>query len=84
MYIANVGDTRAVLLAKGVAYRLSYDHKASDQPEVDRIRFGGGSVFDNRVGGTLAVTRAFGDHSLKKAGVIANPSIKKVTIKSTD
>lgn len=84
LYVANVGDTRAVILSRGFAERLSYDHKATDTVEVDRIRMGGGSVFDGRVGGSLAVTRAFGDHSLKKAGVIANPSIKKLILKSTD
>jgi serine/threonine protein phosphatase PrpC len=45
---------------------MSYDHKASDQAEVSRIKAGSGIVMDGRVGGTLAITRAFGDHSLKK------------------
>ena len=39
---------------------------------------------DGRVGGTLAITRAFGDHSLKKDGVIAKPYIKKHVLRSTD
>ena len=41
-------------------------------------------MFDNRVGGSLAVTRAFGDHSLKKDGVIAKPYINKLILKSCD
>ena len=39
---------------------------------------------ENRVGGTLAITRAFGDHSLKKEGVTAKPFINKHAIKPFD
>jgi serine/threonine protein phosphatase PrpC len=39
---------------------------------------------DSRVGGVLAVTRAFGDHSLKKAGVSAIPHVLKYTLKPFD
>ncbi len=39
---------------------------------------------EGRVGGTLAITRAFGDHSLKKDGVIAKPFIKKHILRPND
>jgi serine/threonine protein phosphatase PrpC len=39
---------------------------------------------EGRVGGSLAITRAFGDHSLKKDGVIAKPYIKKHILRTTD
>ena len=84
MYVANVGDTRAVLSKNGVAERMSQDHKATDQSEVERIRNGGGIVLDNRVGGSLAVTRAFGDHSLKRDGVTAKPTINKHVLRPFD
>ncbi len=45
---------------------MSYDHRATDPAEIERVRSVGGEVFDGRVGRTLAITRAFGDHSLKK------------------
>ena len=37
-----------------------------------------------RVGGQLAITRSIGDHSLRKAGVIPNPSICRQLIRPTD
>ncbi len=84
LYVANVGDTRAVMSKNGIAERMSYDHKATDQGEYERIKASKGLILDGRVGGTLAITRAFGDHSLKPAGVIANPYIKKHILKITD
>ncbi len=38
----------------------------------------------NRVGGVLAVTRAFGDHALRDSGLTAVPHILKYTLKPFD
>ena len=38
----------------------------------------------NRVGGVLAVTRAFGDHALRDSGLTAVPHIVKYTLKPFD
>lgn len=65
LYTANVGDLRIVLCRGGRLYRLTYDHKASDQSEVARVRDLGGLVLKNRVNGVLAVTRALGDAYIK-------------------
>jgi len=35
----------------------------------------------NRLGGVLAVTRAFGDLSLKTHGLISRPDIKKIALR---
>jgi len=73
IYCANVGDTRGVLPVKGVAHRVSKDHKANDPDEKRRIEKSGGFVTRcDRVNGLLAVSRAFGDHMLKPA-VSAKP-----------
>ena len=37
-YIANVGDTRAVLVTATGAQRLSYEHKAADTNEIARVQ----------------------------------------------
>ncbi len=84
LYVANLGDTRAILSKNGVAERLSQDHRATDMNEVERVKNEGGIVFDNRVGGSLAVTRAFGDYALKNAGVTAKPSINKHVLRPFD
>ncbi|CAK9436900.1 uncharacterized protein LODBEIA_P14220 [Lodderomyces beijingensis] len=65
LYTANVGDSRLVLCRSGQPYRLSYDHKASDSNEIDRIENSGGLILKNRVNGILAVSRSLGDSYMK-------------------
>ena len=84
LYVANVGDTRAVLSRSGQAERLSVDDKCDNIDEQIRIKQSNGLIVMNRVGGVLAVTRAFGDHSLKDSGLIAVPHIVKYTLKPFD
>ena len=66
LYSANVGDARAVLCRRGRAIRLSFDHQARVPEEKRRIKECGGIVINDRVNGTLAVTRALGDASMKE------------------
>ncbi|TNV77146.1 hypothetical protein FGO68_gene6618 [Halteria grandinella] len=84
LYVANLGDTRAVISNNGTAERLSYDHRGTDPVEIDRIKSVGGIIVDGRVGGSLALTRAFGDHNQRKNGVIAKPYIKKHVLRGSD
>ena len=65
LYVANIGDTRAVLSKSNVAQRMSVDDKCDNPDEAERIKSMNGLILQQRVGGVLAVTRAFGDHSLK-------------------
>lgn len=84
LYIANVGDTRALLSRNGVEQRLSLDHRLSEKSEHDRVTNSGGFILNDRVGGTLILTRAFGDYALKDSGVIATPTIRKHFIRPHD
>lgn len=63
LYVANVGDTRAVLRRGGKAIRLTHDHKPYDAEEISRIREVGGFVSGDvgRVNGVIAVARSIGD-----------------------
>ena len=46
-FVANVGDSRAVMSAeKGIkCYSLSMDHKPGEENETDRIRMAGGQIY---------------------------------------
>jgi len=84
LYIANVGDSRAVIGLRGEqAIRLSIDHKPGLQSEKERICRVGGQVQMIsgawRVNGILAVSRAFGDFSLKPY-VSAIPYISETSL----
>jgi serine/threonine protein phosphatase PrpC len=62
---ANAGDSRAILQRGGRTLPLSFDHKPSNVPELERITNAGGFVKSKRVDGDLAVSRGLGDFSYK-------------------
>ena len=84
LYGANVGDTRSILISNNEVKRLSYDDRASDINEYNRIINNGGIVFRGRVYGTLMLSRAFGDWELKNYGVICHPHFCKVELNNYD
>ena len=84
LYSANIGDTRSLLISSNDYKRLSYDHRATDTNEYNRIVQGGGIVFAGRVYGTLMLSRAFGDWELKSYGVISEPHVTKINISEND
>jgi integrin-linked kinase-associated serine/threonine phosphatase 2C len=69
LYIANVGDSEAVLgKRKDGGYRpvcLTVKHKPTEKEEKDRIRNAGGHVVFGRLFGDLAVSRSLGDPDYK-------------------
>ena len=74
---ANVGDSRAVLCRGGAAVDLTTEHRvygksASASSEALRVKEAGGWLDNGRVCGVLAVSRAFGDPGLKRAGLAAS------------
>uniref|UniRef100_A0A7N2MT22 protein-serine/threonine phosphatase n=1 Tax=Quercus lobata TaxID=97700 RepID=A0A7N2MT22_QUELO len=78
LLVANVGDSRVVACRAGSAIPLSIDHKPERSDERQRIEQAGGFIIwagTWRVGGVLAVSRAFGDKLLKPY-VVAEPEIR--------
>ena len=69
LYVANAGDSRAVLAkkveGKVVGVELSVDHKPDLPEEKGRIEKAGGFVEDNRVKGVLNLSRSLGDLEYK-------------------
>lgn len=106
LFVANVGDSRAVLAREGPSGKLqplemSMDHKPDRSDERERIMRNRGAVepirgFNGRfvgpsrvwtqkqVAGGLAVSRAIGDFSMEKAGVVPEPEIKQEQLTSKD
>ena len=87
--VANVGDSRAILICHdGTVHLLTDDHKPDRSDEKARIEGIGGEVQQEegdvaRVNGLLAVSRALGDYYLKPF-VTATPEITKREICSND
>lgn len=82
LLVANVGDSRVVACRAGSAIPLSTDHKPDRSDERERIEQAGGFIIwagTWRVGGVLAVSRAFGDKLLKPY-VVAEPEIQEEEI----
>ena len=71
LYVANCGDAEVLLGRKKEGsdevetVELTHKHKPSDPEEKKRIIGAGGMVLSGRVGGSLAVARAFGDLEFK-------------------
>lgn len=98
LYVANVGDSRAVLgrqFPDGsiVAVDLSRDHKPDDPEEMARVVACGGRVFEWGVPRVwlrdvdmpgLAMARSFGDLAAETVGVFAEPELSEVELSSAD
>lgn len=95
LYVANAGDSRAVLSRNGEAVRVSKDHKPEDPEEKERIEKLGGYVTTKqqtrvaRVNGELSLSRSIGDHFFDDVFmgidlISANPFIKKIDLEKDD
>jgi len=83
LYIANCGDSRAIISTNGKASALSIDHKPTLPDEKARIYNSGGFLQSGRVNGKLAVSRSLGDFIYKSNAslpsdeqtITANPDV---------
>ncbi|XP_016513899.1 putative protein phosphatase 2C 58 isoform X2 [Nicotiana tabacum] len=89
LLVANVGDSRAILIQRGNIKQITVDHEPDKEEERDLVESKGGFVIKGpgnvpRVDGQLAMTRAFGDAKLKDhITVEPNVTIEKID-KDTD
>ena len=96
LFIANAGDSRAVLCRGGTAVALSDDHKPGQPTERQRIIAAGGFLSDwggiCRVNGNLSLSRAIGDLKYKMNEdlhrkdqiVTAEPEVRSITLTEED
>ncbi|XP_068136769.1 integrin-linked kinase-associated serine/threonine phosphatase 2C isoform X2 [Hyperolius riggenbachi] len=90
LYIANLGDSRAVLCRmneetqKPTVLGLSREHNPTQYEERMRIQRAGGNVRDGRVLGVLEVSRSLGDGQFKRLGVINIPDVKRCPLSDSD
>ncbi|KAI7906560.1 phosphatase 2C-like domain-containing protein [Cokeromyces recurvatus] len=66
IFVANAGDSRGIISIEGKVKPLSFDHKPTDEGEMERIIEAGGFVEFGRVNGNLALSRAIGDFEFKQ------------------
>ncbi|POM80360.1 CAMKK/CAMKK-META protein kinase [Phytophthora palmivora] len=86
LYVANVGDCRAVLCtADAIAIDLTTDHKASLPEEQARIEASGGFVHNGRLDGILQISRGFGDLAHKQDGhLVVTPDVVEHLVGPSD
>jgi len=97
--IANIGDSRAILIRNNQVLEKTVDHKPNLPSEKERIEKAGGKVFNTkylildhwRIGNeyiNLSMSRALGDHHLKEMpdfrGLIATPEISQWPLQKKD
>jgi protein phosphatase PTC1 len=83
LYIANCGDSRAVLCHDTKAHRLSQDHKPTLKSEENRILESDGVMIQGRVNGIISLTRSLGDHNMKE-WIINDPYYSEMNLTSKD
>jgi len=74
IWVANVGDCRAVICQGGEAVALTHDHRPDCAKEREAVEHRGGEIVRERVQGVLGVSRALGDRELKSY-ITAEPSV---------
>lgn len=96
LYVANLGDTRAVIGGGGGSRFSTEDHKPGEEPEITRIRDAGWDVMNYqgtmrlKAPSLIALSRAFGDlgsrHLAGPDSIVLSdvPDVSTVPLQDTD
>ena len=84
IYCANVGDSKCFYLNKNNVVQLTEDHNCKNEKEKEELKKKGILIFQNRVFGSLSLTRTMGDLEFKREGVTCIPYIKKIFLDEDD
>jgi protein phosphatase PTC1 len=86
LHIANTGDAAAILCRRQGCEIVTALHRPTCAAERSRVVQNGGVVFQKRLMGVLAVSRAFGNFSLKlrSSGLICRPWTRSVILTEDD
>jgi alpha-tubulin suppressor-like RCC1 family protein/serine/threonine protein phosphatase PrpC len=81
LHVGFVGDCGILVSERAGSHELlTVNHRADNADEVKRVTDNGGTIRNNRVGGVLAVTRAFGDSMFPDNVVSAEPETRMLDI----
>lgn len=92
LYVANAGDSFAVLSRNKETLPMSYDHKPEQERETSRIEKAGGYVLGGRVCRNLNLSRGIGDLNYKRGGefsrenqiITAEPDVRVIDLTEED
>lgn len=87
MFIANAGDSKAIIVKKDGAVDLTTEHRASNQEEQLRVENMGGFIIVHKsrylVQGSLQITRSIGDQKYKQF-ISCEPDILEYSLSKDD
>ena len=87
LHVANLGDSRAVVVRGSDCIALTHDHNVQSEQECERVRRDGGEIVRmgaiDRVQGALSVTRAFG-HPEYAPYIAVTPDVTSVRVAADD
>ncbi len=91
MHVANVGDSKAVVIRGDETFALNVEHRANNEEEKSRVENRGGVVFEKKgrttsrflVQGALELTRSIGDISYKQF-ISSEPDVLNYKFDSND
>ena len=84
LHCANVGDSTCMLVNNEKAYKISFDHKCTEESEMKRIEKEGGKIIDERLNDCIMISRSIGDLDQKDKGMSCEPFYNKINLNIQD